>query len=182
MPSPPVDSGIELVLEDLVSHFPYVPRDCGRFLAQAAALALEGEKHASGVSLLVEGDYQATLRVNWSLDVTEAMRRYWNDPDETAEYGAHAIALLLMRGLAGYNVVEKSKKGTGFDWWLAPDDKLFQATARLEVSGIMSGSGRRINSRLKARIEQTRRSDASGLPAYVAVVEFRTPKAKVRRR
>jgi hypothetical protein len=115
----------------------------------------------------------------WSVDVTEAMRRYWNDPEETAEQGAYALAFLMLRSLVGLTVLERSRKGTGFDWWLAPEDNLFQATARLEVSGLMSGSVKRVNGRLKAKLTQTERSDPSGLTAYVAVVEFGTPRAKV---
>jgi hypothetical protein len=116
------------------------------------------------------------------MDVTEAMRRYWNDPDETVEQGAYALALLMLRALAGLTVLERSRKGTGFDWWLASEDNLFQAAARLEVSGIMRGSARRVNGRLKERLAQTERSDPSRLTAFVAVVEFGGPTAKVVRR
>jgi hypothetical protein len=79
-------------------------------------------------------------------------------------------------------VLERSRKGTGFDWWLASQDNLLQAAARLEVSGIMRGSAKRINGRLKERMAQTERSDPSGLTAYVAIVEFGGPTARVLRR
>ncbi len=39
-----------------------------------------------------------------------------------------------------------------------------------------------MNERMKARIAQTERSDPSGLTAYVVVVEFSAPRAKVIRR
>src|SRR5439155_12836559 len=130
----------------------------------------------------VRGFMARRCRLRWSMDVTEAMRHYGNDPDETAEQGAHAVALLLLRAGAGLTVLERSRKGTGFDWWLAPEDNLFQATARLEVSGIMRGSARRLNGRLKVRITQTERSDPSGRTAFVAVVEFGAPRVKVVRR
>jgi hypothetical protein len=171
-----------LALEDLTSKFPHVPPACGAALVQSAVLCLEGQRHSSGVILVVGGSFAATFQLAWSVDVTEAMRRYWNDPDDTAEQGAHAVALLLIRSLAGLTVLERSRKGTGFDWWLAPEDNLFQATARLEVSGIMRGGARRLNERLKVRMTQTERSDPSGLTAYVAVVEFGAPRAKVIRR
>src|SRR5262249_28078411 len=80
------------------------------------------------------GSFNTAFRLLWSVDVTEAMRRFWNDPDETAEQGAYALALLLLRSLARLTVLERSRKGTGFDWWLASQDNLFQAAARLEVS------------------------------------------------
>src|SRR4051812_4992081 len=81
-----------------------------------------------------------------------------------------------------FHTLTQSRKGTGFDWWLAAEDNLFQAAARLEVSGIMRGSARRVNGRLKDRMAQTERSDRSGLTAFIAVIEFGRPLAKVVRR
>jgi hypothetical protein len=179
---PPEDPPVALTLEDLSEDFPHIPPECGTVLVQSAVLCLEGQGHKSGALLTVQGAFNTTFRLLRSMDVTEAMRRYWNDPDETAEQGAYALALLMLRSLAGLTVLERSRKGTGFDWWLAAQDNLFQAAARLEVSGIMRGSARRVNGRLKERIAQTQRSDPSGLTAYVAVVEFGGPKAKVVRR
>lgn len=176
---PSSDLPASLTLEDLSDDFPHIPPECGTVLVQSAVLCLEGHGHTSGVLLTVQGSFQTAFRLQWSMDVTEAMRRYWNDPDEAAEQGAYALALLMLRALAGLTVLERSRKGTGFDWWLASDDNLFQATARLEVSGIMRGSTRRINGRLKERIAQTERSDPSGLIAYIAVVDFGRPTAKV---
>lgn len=181
MPSPGDNAG-SLVLEDLGHGFPHVPPECGTVLVQSAVLCLEGQGHKSGTRLMVQGTFQTAFHLVWSLDVTEAMRRYWNDPDETVEQGAYALALLVLRSLAGLTVLERSRKGSGFDWWLACTDNLFQATARLEVSGIMRGSTRRINQRLKERVAQTERSDPSGLTALIAVIEFGGPIAKVARR
>src|SRR5262245_13357891 len=171
-----------LTLEDLAESFPHIPPECGTVLVQSAVLCLEGQGHRSGALLSVQGSFTRTFRLLWTMDVTEAMRRYWNDPDEAAEQGAYALALLLLRALAGLTVLERSRKGTGFDWWLASEDNLFQVSARLEVSGIMRGSARRVNGRLKERIAQTERSDPSGLTAFVAVVEFGRPMARVVRR
>ncbi|HXG11135.1 MAG TPA: hypothetical protein VNK04_15350 [Gemmataceae bacterium] len=131
---------------------------------------------------MADGAFRAEFCIEWSLDVTEAMRRYWADPEETTEQGAYGVAILLVRALTGLTVVERARKGMGFDWWLGSDDRLFQGKARLEVSGIRAGSLRRINSRVKAKIRQTEQSDTSGLPAYIVVVEFGTPRARVVRR
>lgn len=171
-----------LALEDLTGDFPHIPPECGAVLVQSAVLCLEGQGHKSGTLLTVQGSFDATFRLLWSMDVTEAMRRYWSDPDEAAEQGAYALALLVLRALTGLTVLERSRKGTGFDWWLAAEDNLFQAAARLEVSGIMRGGTRRVNGRLKERLAQTERSDPSGLTAFVAVIEFGRPTAKVVRR
>jgi hypothetical protein len=181
MPSPG-NAPAPLTLEELSVNFPHIPPECGTALVRSAVLCLEGQGHKSGALLAVRGSFNTAFPLLWSVDVTEAMRRYWNDPDETAEQGAYPVAVLLLRSLARLTVLERSRKGTGFDWWLAPEDNLFQVAARLEVSGIMRGSARRLNARLKERMAQTKRSDPSGLTAYVAVVEFGGPEARVVRR
>jgi hypothetical protein len=171
-----------LDLDDLAEGFAHIPRECGGTLAQAATVCLEGQGHVPGVVLRVEGSFLAVFPVHWPRSVTEAMRRYWNDPDVATEEGAYGLAILLIQALTGYTIVERARKGTGFDWWLGDDDNLFQGKARLEVSGILRGGTRRINSRVAARSAQSERSAGSGLTGYVVVVEFGTPRAKVVRR
>lgn len=151
-------------------------------MVQAAVVCLADRGHASGARLTVDGSFTAAFAVTWAESATEAVRRFWNDLEEATQQGAYAVAILLIRAMTGYTVIERSRKGTGFDWWLGTDDNLFQGKARLEVSGILRGSTKRVNSRLKARLEQTRRSDEGALPAYVVVVEFGTPRAKVAQR
>jgi len=77
-------------------------------------------------------------------------------------------------------VVERSKKGPGFDYWLGDgdDDLLFSGKARLEVSGILSGSANKISARFRQKKQQIKPSDHLA-PAYVAVVEFGNPTAHV---
>jgi hypothetical protein len=62
---------------------------------------------------------------------------------------------------------------------LGNEDDLFQRKARLEVSGILRGDTRRINSRVREKMEQTKQSDQLSIPAYIAVIEFSTPRSKV---
>jgi hypothetical protein len=98
---------------------------------------------------------------------------------EATERGASAIAFLLMLQLTDYTVIERSRKGTGFDYWLGhKDDMIFQRAARLEISGILSGTAQTVDTRVAQKKKQTRRSDGA-LPAYIVVVEFGAPTAKV---
>src|SRR5205809_4301270 len=115
-----------LDLDRLADGFPYIPRECGASMAQAAVVCLEGQGHGRGVRLKVEGTFAATFELDWSITTTEAMRRYWNDPEVATEQAAYGAAILLMRSLTGYTVIERARKGTGFDWWLGHDDNLFQ--------------------------------------------------------
>jgi len=148
-------------------------------MAQAAVVCLDHQAHTSAVHLVVDGNFTATFSLSWSEEVTEAKRRFWNDLEDATQQGAYAVAILLIRALTGITVIERSRKGTGFDWWLGTEDNLFQGKARLEVSGILRGTTRRINSRIKARMGQTRQSDHLALTSYVVVMEFGTPRSRV---
>ncbi|MDZ8138567.1 MAG: hypothetical protein RM049_25205 [Nostoc sp. DedQUE04] len=77
-----------------------------------------------------------------------------------------------------FTVIERSRKGTGFDYWLGSEDEAgelpFQNQVRLEVSGIRKADDNRIRARVKQKIEQTNPSDGE-FPAYVIIVEFSRP-------
>ncbi len=105
----------------------------------------------------------------------------WNDLQEATEYGATALVLLIVHKFTKYKVIKRSRKRTGIDFWLGlKEDKfLFQNRARLEISGILKGSKSQIKQRLKAKMEQTKQSDHLDLKAFIIVVEFSTPTAKI---
>lgn len=151
--------------------------------AQAASICLHHHGHTTGVELLIHGDFSERVRVQWVHEIEDAMLRYWNDPAEAVEQGAVGVALLITRLLTGYTVVERAVKTSGIDWWLGIEgDPLVQRMARLEVSGILSGTDAQIASRVRLKVEQTKQSDDSGLAVYVVVVEFSAPRAQVVKR
>jgi hypothetical protein len=51
-------------------------------------------------------------------EVTEQLRLCYNDPEEATEFGACGVAILVLLELTGLRVVERSRKDTGFDYWL----------------------------------------------------------------
>lgn len=171
-------SGI-LKLRDLAYRTPAIPRATGIHLAHAAAVCLENQGHESGVKLLVRGDFAVTLPVVWSFHITDRIRNYWADLVEATEYGAYALALLLLRQLAGYHVIERTSRGTGFDWWLGPTATSLDKTAQLEVSGVLKGDASRIEQRMRLKTKQVAQAAKKGIPTYVAVLEFSTPCAEV---
>jgi len=151
----------------------------GGGLAQAAAVCLEEQGHASPKEIRISGDFECPGRLEWSVP-TEQSRRCWNDDGYATEHGAYGIAALLVEH-CGLEVVQRSKKKTGFDFWLgsASDNAaLFQGLTRLEVSGIRSSDDSTINMRVKQKLKQTNPSDGK-LPAIVVVVEFGNPIAKI---
>jgi hypothetical protein len=151
-------------------------------LAEAADVCLERHQHGCGRPMAVSGTYESIVRLQWTQLMTEKMRRGWNDLDVAVENDAYGIAILLVRQLAGFTTIERSCKGTGFDWWLGKDDdaeELFQKRARLEVSGLFQGSLGQINQRVQEKIEQTKQSDMARLPAFIIIIEFGSPTARM---
>lgn len=170
---------ISLNLEDLSQGCPGLTPVYSAALAEASAVCLASQGHDSGVVLEVTGDMTETLCLHWP-EVTEQMQRCWHDEEYTTEQGAYGIACLLIQRLTPFTIIERSIKGTGFDYWLGdkadPAALPFQRRVRLEVSGIRRGNANRIRARVEQKKRQTQRSDGS-LPAYVIVVEFSAPVA-----
>jgi len=167
-------------LSTLSDGFPGISPAWGECLAQAASVCLEGRGHQSPKDCRVDGAYHGVHRLEW-LKTSAQVRRTWADPDEAVEYGACGMAALLVADHTDLVVVERSRKGKGFDYWLGPrneDPELFQKVARLEVSGIGSGSDSEIGARVKQKMTQTTVSDGT-LPAYIVVFEFGAPQARM---
>lgn len=146
-------------------------------LSEAAAVALEVNRHpCNGTQMHLIGYRSSSFAVRWT-PVSEQARRTWRDEQVATEFGAYGIAFLVIKRLTGMRVVERARKGTGFDWWLGAEScgDLFQGKARLEVSGILTGTEAAIETRVQQKLRQTEASDGSGLPAWAVVVEFGAP-------
>lgn len=169
-------------LNNLSYGLPGLTSQMGGALAQAAAVCLEDQEHTVGVSLSVSGVFTKSFAVHWP-EVSDQTRRCYNDPEEATEWGACGVAILLVLALTDYTVVERSRKGTGFDYWLGheDDDLPFQHKARLEISGIRNGNNSAIDRRVKQKLLQTVPTDGP-LPALIVVVEFGNPLSKVRQK
>ena len=132
----------------------------------------------------VDGSRSGVFRLEWD-PIAENASRTWADEPFTTEQGAYGVALLLIEPLTRLTVLERSRKGTGFDYWLGTrgsEEPLFQNKARLEVSGIRQGDESAVQARVKQKLRQTRQSAESGLPAVVIVVEFGTPRSELAER
>lgn len=170
-----------LNLNELGDGLPAITPAFGRALAEAGGMCLESEGHIAGKQLHVMGISDKHYSLFWP-PVTDQTLRCWNDPEVATEQGAVGVAVLLAKKEIGYAVIERSRKGTGFDYWMGDDSAIpFQNKARLEISGIRRGNDRDIKARVRQKLRQTDRSDGL-LPAYVIVVEFGNPLAEVRRK
>jgi len=118
--------------------------------------------------------------LNWS-DAIQDDESTWADSQEATEYGGYGVAIVVALPLTGTDRVERSAKGTGIDYWMGGVTEgrgIFQHTARLEVSAILRGDDSKIRIRLNEKLIQTERSEHTGLPAYVVIVEFSRPEAR----
>ena len=106
----------------------------------------------------------------------------YNDKNRATETGAAGIATLLASKLTGYLVLEPSKGGTGFDYWLGEiTDGGLEYLAGLEVSGIRRGADSTIEARMREKLQQASRSNRPGFATFVIVVEFGRPLAEVQK-
>jgi hypothetical protein len=174
---------IVLRLHDLSEGIPALTPALGTVHAEAASVCLAACHHP----LETELHLPDLERVQASIvrgDVDDQMSRAYNDLQKTTELGAVGVAILLVRQLFDLTVIQQSRKGTGFDYWVGPqttDGLVFQNTARLEVSGILRGDDSQFRTRVKQKLRQSSPSDETRLPAYAAVVEFSRPQAEVAR-
>ncbi len=177
-----MESTVVLDLRELDSGIPALTQALGRVHAEAAAVCLENQGHHEPVRLAVRKIDTPQYDLRWPA-LTDTMRRAYEDLERATELGAYGVAILLIRDQTGLTAIRQSRKGTGFDYWLGPDgadDQLvFQDAARLEVSGILSGTDTQFLTRVKQKLKQTEASDNSGLPAYACVVEFSRPQAEM---
>ncbi len=171
-------------LADLANGVPALTSALGSTLAEAATVCLEHQGHDVVCSLRVRHEAKQRHLSLHRLLVSEPMHRAYRDLPEATELGACGIAILVAREMTGYVAVERSVKGTGFDYWLgtvnAPESDLepLERKARLEVSGILHDVEEAIEVRVRQKLEQTQRS-AGTYPAYAVVVEFSQPMAWV---
>jgi len=174
-----------LHLDDLCHNKPERPGwsiTFGATCAEAAAVCLEDQGHRDYVMLQNDGMQACEIEIRWN-EIDDTIRRFNADQEVATEYGAYGIAALAMPHLTGLTVIERSIKGRGFgfDFWLgsiAASEQLFQRKARLEVSGIRSGSETALQSRVNIKLKQITPSDTVA-PGYVFVVEFGTPRSRI---
>jgi len=168
-----------LVLESLSDQaYPVTPSASG-FYKEQCMVCFHKNGHRSGVALkVIHQGTCSTFQVYWTGDVTERMLlSAYVDHNKLVDFGACAIALLLIPKLTGYKVIQQSAIGTTIDYYLAPqdqnDDLIFNHAARLEVSGILKESETNtVEARVKRKLGRLKESR---LPAYIIVVEFSQP-------
>ncbi len=161
-------------------NIPALTAAMGAALAEAGGVCLESRGHSSGVALTVRGYGESSYTITWSPVSEQARNLAYNDAAKATEMGAEGIAVLIARAVIGYEVIRRSRRGDGFDYWLgAWAETEFIAQAGLEVSGIRNGSDRQIRARVREKRLQANQGGRQRWATYVIVVEFSRPLAEV---
>ncbi len=154
----------------------------GCFYREAALYCLSTHNHAFPLTLEVYGDNNTSYQLQTSAKIDEKAEYSWADSQEATEYAATGLGIVLALDLTQYTNIERSFKGTGFDYWLGNANqepgRPFNRHARLEVSGILRGNKGKVDTRTRQKVAQTMKSDESGIDAFVVVSEFSAPIAK----
>lgn len=145
----------ELHLDDLKAGQPGVTKQVAAFLVQATVVCLELNGHQSGVILEVSGDYEEKFRLLWTDKIDAQTIRSWKDLKETAEYGATAIALLLMLALKKLITIERLEQLEEADYSLRSVE-VDKIDSLLEVSGLFKETP---SNTIKTRIRTKQKKD-----------------------
>lgn len=161
-------------------NLPYLSSEIIACKGKAAALCLEKQGFHPGVNLDITGSIENSIQVFWE-NLTEKDFSSFNDLQEATEWGAEAIAFVIIRYMTNFEVIKRSRKGTGFDYHLSTNinESLFQQSAKLEVSGIFTKTkSNNIESRIKLKITQATRY-SQDLSLFVVITEFSSPETGV---
>ena len=166
-------------LSDSKKGFPGIEPASAHYFYNACMVCLHLSNHSSNVLMELMGDNNCTIQLQWDNYFNEQIERSFKDIDEATEFGAICITAMLVIEFTGYTIIERSKKTTGFDYYLGnPNNRPFEKSARLEISGIFKESeNNNIRKRYMKKKSQTNQSDHMRLPAYISIIEFSKPKA-----
>jgi hypothetical protein len=170
---------VDLTFDSLIKGELGLTPSAGAYFAEAASYCLHLQEHANPVKLRLSGDFSFETFLKW-IPIRNAHYQTHADLEESTEYGAYAVAIVVALKVTGFPCVERSAKGTGIDFWLvdrSDEHGVFQHSARLEVSGIFRGAEKAIAARASQKRLQTAPTDAQGFPVYVAIIEFSSPEA-----
>ncbi len=173
-----------LNLNDLKDGRFGVSKNIGPFLAEAALVCLDLNQHSPGTTLSLSGFSEESFILDWTDTVTPEISKSWKDLKEATEYGATAIAALLIFPISGLIIAGRVPQVEQSDYVLqSPDNYRNDANnpeAFLEVSGILNENvGNTINMRVERKKRHIQQGVPRNYPTYIIVIEFGIPKSKI---
>jgi len=172
----------KLNLDDLKLGQPSISKIMATFLVEATVICLVLNGHQSGVTLTVTGDITEKFQLLWSDKVSLQKIRTWKDKNEATEYGASAIAILLIFVLDRLVIKERLPQNDIADYSLRTLQSE-EPKGKLEVSGIWKETKTNTaKTRVRVKLNRLNKSSsAQKLPVYVIVTEFSSPKSKIKK-
>lgn len=169
----------ELKLSDILQGMPGVSLVEGANLHECCVVELHRHGHTSPTIMKVSSEDDIDYNLLWNDVFDNQLDRTYSDRQYSIERSAVCISIILALHLTDYTVIERSRKGTGFDYMLGyKEDVFYNPRARLEISGISKETrSNSMNMRFEQKSRQTDISDSTNLPAYISIVELQTPKA-----
>lgn len=142
-------------------------------MSEAAEVALDRHHSPPETAFAVScGGSERRRTLEWG-PPTEAMRRAWNNRDDTTRDGAYIVAIAAVEAEMGLVALMRAESRTGADYYVGEvGSSDLEEALRLEVSGVDSGDLSTVRGRLKQKVQQTREG-RSNLPAMAGVVGFR---------
>ncbi len=174
----------KLSLADLKAGLPGISKNIGAFLAEAALICLDLNGHPSGIKIGVSGLVESGFTLEWSDKVDAELAQSWKDLKEATEYGATAIAALIVPITTGMLITGRVPQLEQADYILQKPTNynrgLIEPDALLEVSGILKEKeGNTLNMRIQKKKRHIESTVKRTYPTYVIVVEFGIPKSKI---
>lgn len=171
-----------LDLEQLFEDLPFFTQWLAEQYYSALVVCLDYHGHEPGIHVELRSMLEslADMEIQWSKPISENDFRSWGEPRNAVEYAAEGMAWLIIRRFTEYTVIERSYIGDGVDFWLGANadakKRIFQRKARMEVKGrLRLQYDSQIRQVLRDAARQTDRSDYTGLPAFIVMVEFSRP-------
>lgn len=121
-------------LSDISQGTPGITPVEGANLYENCVVALHNSSHPAPVILHVSGLNTLDYSLHWEDTCNEQMRRTYNDEQSVTERAAVAVSVMLALRQTDYTVIERSRKGTGFDYMLGErQNPLFTPKAIFDI-------------------------------------------------
>ena len=167
----------ELPLSEIF-NVPCLTNPIREYMLEACLLVLTENSHdiSTQVSIeIIDNEFEHFTLLLDTNKLPDGVRNGWDIIDAT-EKAAECIALIMCFKMTNHNVIKRSRRGTGFDYWIGENqESLFQNKARLEISGILKGDRKAVEKRFREKSLQTNQSESLMLPAYISVTAFEKP-------
>lgn len=174
-----------LDINKLKNGLPGITKAIGETMIEACNVCYSSQNIINSAIVSVSGEFTEKYEIELFKNITQQLINSYQDEEVTTEQGALCIGIALIIENTNYTIIQRSMKGTRFDYWLGKKKSntlpFSQADARLEISGIRRGADKDVHNRVQNKVNRLKNSTAQNLPCYIVVVEFSSSVSKVKK-